>query len=176
MSKVPQWFPAIKEASFDGTHRHLRGPEGATMKSLVVTKDDELRRFQYRFVEGMPQPIEFHLGTFDVLPEARAHAWSTARRSSRRPSHGLSSEPWAKESRASPGTSPHTPEVAMGGSASCGSRPSVRRAEHSHHDRALRGVSHTDLPRHLAERGGRAPRSGLPAVRVGTSARAWRRP
>lgn len=68
VSKIPDWFPAVKEATFDGTHRRPSTPEG-TMKSLVVTKDDELRRFQYRFVEGMPLPIEFHLGTIDVLPD-----------------------------------------------------------------------------------------------------------
>ncbi|MDW8804178.1 SRPBCC family protein [Streptomyces scabiei] len=66
---IPQWFPAVQEAHFDGTHRHLTTAEG-TLKSLVVTKDDALRRFQYRFVEGMPQPIDFHLGTIDVLPDA----------------------------------------------------------------------------------------------------------
>ncbi|MFI0539617.1 SRPBCC family protein [Streptomyces sp. WSLK1-3] len=70
VSMIPQWFPAVQEAHFDGTHRHLRGPGGMAMKSLVVTKDDELRRFQYRFVEGMPQPIDFHLGTIDVLRDA----------------------------------------------------------------------------------------------------------
>ncbi|WP_329296698.1 SRPBCC family protein [Streptomyces pseudovenezuelae] len=69
VSKIPQWFPAVQEAHFDGTHRHLSTPEG-TLKSLVVTKDDALRRFQYRFVEGMPLPIDFHLGTIDVLPDA----------------------------------------------------------------------------------------------------------
>ncbi|MDH6513950.1 hypothetical protein M2164_000423 [Streptomyces sp. SAI-208] len=69
VSMIPQWFPAVQEAHFDGTHRHLRVPGGATMKSLVVTKNDELRRFQYRFVEGMPQPIDFHLGTIDVLAD-----------------------------------------------------------------------------------------------------------
>ncbi|MEV7981256.1 SRPBCC family protein [Streptomyces sp. NPDC086519] len=66
---IPQWFPAVREAHFDGVHRHLSTPEG-TLKSLVVTRDDELRRFQYRFVEGMPLPVDFHLGTIDVLPDA----------------------------------------------------------------------------------------------------------
>ena len=35
----------------------------------MVTQNDELRRFQCRFVEGTPQPIDFHLGTIDVLPD-----------------------------------------------------------------------------------------------------------
>ncbi|WP_217185639.1 SRPBCC family protein [Streptomyces sp. AC495_CC817] len=51
VSRIPQWFPAMQEAHFDGTHRHLTTAEG-TLNSLVVTKDDALRRFQYRFVEG----------------------------------------------------------------------------------------------------------------------------
>ncbi|WLW56693.1 hypothetical protein [Streptomyces sp. YU58] len=50
-------------------HRHLREPGGMAMKSLVVTQDDELRRFQYRFVVVTPQPIDFHLGIIDVLPD-----------------------------------------------------------------------------------------------------------
>ncbi|MCI3270689.1 MULTISPECIES: SRPBCC family protein [Streptomyces] len=65
---IPDWFPAVLEARFDGEYRHLRTPEG-TLKALVVTKNDELRRFQYRFVEGLPSPIEYHLGTIDVLPD-----------------------------------------------------------------------------------------------------------
>ncbi|MFD5595437.1 SRPBCC family protein [Streptomyces griseorubiginosus] len=69
VSRIPEWFPAVREARFDGTHRHLTTSDG-TLKSLVVTKDDALRRFQYRFVEGMPQPIDFHLGAIDVLPDA----------------------------------------------------------------------------------------------------------
>ncbi|WP_030620332.1 SRPBCC family protein [Streptomyces fulvoviolaceus] len=68
VSTIPEWFPAVQEAYFDGVHCHLRTPEG-TLKALVVTKYDELRRFQYRFVEGLPQPIDFHLGTIDVLPD-----------------------------------------------------------------------------------------------------------
>ncbi|MGW0651625.1 SRPBCC family protein [Streptomyces umbrinus] len=68
VSKIPEWFPAVKEACFDGVHRHLRTPDGQ-LKAVVVTENDELRRFQYRFVEGLPLPIDFHLGTIDVLPD-----------------------------------------------------------------------------------------------------------
>ncbi|MFG2957527.1 SRPBCC family protein [Streptomyces sp. NPDC048291] len=67
VNTIPEWFPAVREARFDGEYRHLRTPEG-TLKAVVVTKDDDLRRFQYRFVEGLPLPVEFHLGTIDVLP------------------------------------------------------------------------------------------------------------
>ncbi|MEU0425240.1 SRPBCC family protein [Streptomyces canus] len=68
VSKIPEWFPAVKEARFDGVHRHLCTPDGQ-LKAVVVTENDELRRFQYRFVEGLPLPIDFHLGTIDVLPD-----------------------------------------------------------------------------------------------------------
>lgn len=68
VNTIPEWFPAVQEARFDGVHRVLRTAEG-TLKALVVTKNDELRRFQYRFVEGLPLPIDFHLGTIDVLPD-----------------------------------------------------------------------------------------------------------
>src|SRR5262245_17290726 len=70
VSTIPQWFPGVEEASFDGTHRILQTERG-TMRSLVVTNDEQLRRFQYRFVEGLPAPIEYHLGTVDVLPDGQ---------------------------------------------------------------------------------------------------------
>ena len=28
VSTIPEWFPAVQEARFDGVHRHLRTPEG----------------------------------------------------------------------------------------------------------------------------------------------------
>ncbi|MEV7978550.1 SRPBCC family protein [Streptomyces sp. NPDC086519] len=68
VSKIPEWLPVVEEAYFDGEHRHLSGP-GGKLKSLVVTQDDTLRRFQYRVVEGLPEPAEFHLGTIDVLAD-----------------------------------------------------------------------------------------------------------
>ncbi|WP_460073037.1 SRPBCC family protein [Streptomyces sp. YKOK-I1] len=68
VTRIPEWFPAVQEAHFDGEYRHLRTSEGQ-LKSRIVTKDDALRRFQYRFVEGLPLPVEFHLGTLDVLPD-----------------------------------------------------------------------------------------------------------
>ncbi|MER5452740.1 SRPBCC family protein [Streptomyces sp. NPDC002766] len=68
VSKIPEWLPVVQEAYFDGVHRQLTGP-GGQLKSLVVTKDDKLRRFQYRVVEGLPQPADFHLGTIDVLAD-----------------------------------------------------------------------------------------------------------
>lgn len=59
--------------------RHLSADDGSRRCSMggmelveeIVTVDDELRRFQYRITEG-PMPLEFHLGTVDVLvPSAR---------------------------------------------------------------------------------------------------------
>lgn len=66
---IPDWFPGVLSASFDGTYRTLRIANGATLQARVVTSDAVLRRFQYRFVSGMPEPIEYHLGTLDVIPD-----------------------------------------------------------------------------------------------------------
>ncbi len=67
---IPDWFPGIDKASFDGVHRVLELGSGGRLTAEVVTADAELRRFQYRFVDGMPQPIEYHLGTLDVIEAA----------------------------------------------------------------------------------------------------------
>jgi hypothetical protein len=69
VSTIPDWFPGVLHASFDGSHRILKIANGATLRALIVTKDDALRRFQYRFVDGMPEDIQYHLGTLDVLPD-----------------------------------------------------------------------------------------------------------
>lgn len=66
---IPQWFPGIESAVFDGEFRVLRLSDGGTLRARVVTSDPELRRFQYQFVSGMPVPIEFHLGTLDVIDD-----------------------------------------------------------------------------------------------------------
>lgn len=66
---IPDWFPAVRKATFDGTHRILELMDGGRIKARVVTSDDELRRFQYSFVEGLPPPIGFHLGTLDVIED-----------------------------------------------------------------------------------------------------------
>ena len=67
---IPAWFPGVDKASFDGVHRILQLADGGTLTAEVVTVDPELRRFQYRFLHGMPQPIEYHLGTLDVIEDA----------------------------------------------------------------------------------------------------------
>jgi Polyketide cyclase / dehydrase and lipid transport len=66
---IPDWFPGIDKASFDGVHRVLELATGGRLTAEVVTMDAELRRFQYRFVDGMPEPIEYHLGTLDVIED-----------------------------------------------------------------------------------------------------------
>lgn len=66
---IPDWFPGVDKASFDGVHRILELDTGGRLTAEVVTTDPELRRFQYRFVDGMPQPIEHHLGTLDVIED-----------------------------------------------------------------------------------------------------------
>lgn len=69
VDRIPEWFPGIEKATFDGTHRILTLSDGGTLTAQVVTVDAALRRFQYRFVDGMPRPVEFHLGTLDVIED-----------------------------------------------------------------------------------------------------------
>jgi hypothetical protein len=66
---IPDWFPGIASARFDGQFRVLQLSNGGTLRARVITSDPQLRRFQYSFVDGMPQPIEFHLGTLDVIED-----------------------------------------------------------------------------------------------------------
>lgn len=66
---IPDWFPGIENAVFDGVHRVLTLAGGGVLMARVVTSDPVLRRFQYSFVEGLPKPIQFHLGTLDVIED-----------------------------------------------------------------------------------------------------------
>jgi hypothetical protein len=62
---MSNWFPGTDTSSVDGNVR--RCSTGRTkLAEEIVTVDDGLRRFQYRITEG-PMPLEFHLGTIDVL-------------------------------------------------------------------------------------------------------------
>lgn len=64
---ISSWFPGIDASSADGvTCRCSMG--GVELVEEIVTVDDTLRRFQYRITEG-PMPLDFHLGTVDVLPD-----------------------------------------------------------------------------------------------------------
>lgn len=64
---ISNWFPGIDTSSVEGTERRC-SMGGSELAEEIVTVDDELRRFQYKITEG-PMPIEFHLGTVDVLPD-----------------------------------------------------------------------------------------------------------
>lgn len=65
---ISAWFPGIETSSAEGNVRRCSMGEGAELVEEIVTVDNELRRFQYRITEG-PMPLEFHLGTVDVLPD-----------------------------------------------------------------------------------------------------------
>jgi len=69
VDKIPEWFPGVTNATYDGTFRHLQIADGSTLRARVMTHDDDLHRFQYSFVDGFPVPIDFHLGTLDVLAQ-----------------------------------------------------------------------------------------------------------
>lgn len=64
-----QWFPGMESVtvSDDGTSRTVALGPGLELVEDIVTNDAELRRFQYR-ISGGPMPVEYHLGTIDVLP------------------------------------------------------------------------------------------------------------
>lgn len=64
---ISAWFPGIEQSSAaDGT-RSCTLAGGHRLEEDVVNVDDELRRFQYRITGGMP--VEYHLGTVDVLDD-----------------------------------------------------------------------------------------------------------
>ncbi|MBW3606166.1 MAG: SRPBCC family protein [Actinobacteria bacterium] len=65
---ISEWFPAIEQSSSDGGVRDCTLVNGAKLREEIVTSDDDLRRFQYRIVDG-DMPLEFHLGTVDVIAD-----------------------------------------------------------------------------------------------------------
>jgi hypothetical protein len=69
VATIPDWFPGVESALEDDGFRQLNLANGTTLRARVVTSDDQLRRFQYAFIEGMPVPITFHLGTLDVIAD-----------------------------------------------------------------------------------------------------------
>lgn len=66
---IPEWFPGIARAVFDGEFRILTLVDGTTLRARVVTSDPVLRRFQYQFVDGFPIDVDLHLGTLDVIED-----------------------------------------------------------------------------------------------------------
>jgi uncharacterized protein YndB with AHSA1/START domain len=65
---ISTWFPVIDESRAEGGIRNCTLQGGGKLEEEIVTSDDELRRFQYRIIGG-DMPVEFHLGTVDVLPD-----------------------------------------------------------------------------------------------------------
>jgi uncharacterized protein YndB with AHSA1/START domain len=65
---VADWFPSIAECTVDGDIRTCWLSRGGSVRERVVTVDDELRRFQYSILEGLP--VTTHLATVDVLEVA----------------------------------------------------------------------------------------------------------
>jgi uncharacterized protein YndB with AHSA1/START domain len=65
---ISTWFPGIETSSAEGNTRRCSLGPGMEIVEEIVTVDDQLRRFQYRIVEG-PMPIKVHLATVDVLPD-----------------------------------------------------------------------------------------------------------
>jgi uncharacterized protein YndB with AHSA1/START domain len=63
-SAISTWFPGITESTADGKRRTCVLDGGAVIEEEIVNCDDELRRFQYRILSGMP--VDQHLGTVDV--------------------------------------------------------------------------------------------------------------
>ena len=63
-----EWFPGVDGSVLNGKTRTVTFSGGINVDEEIVTSDDELRRFQYRIVGGA-LPVDFHLGTVDVLED-----------------------------------------------------------------------------------------------------------
>jgi len=63
---IANWFPGIDTAKVEGKVRTI-SMGGTELVEDIVTVDGDLRRFQYQISGGVP--LEFHLGTVDVLPD-----------------------------------------------------------------------------------------------------------
>jgi hypothetical protein len=65
---ISDWFPGMTASSATDTTRTITLDGGLVLEEDIVTNDAALRRFQYR-VTGGAMPVEFHLGTVDVLED-----------------------------------------------------------------------------------------------------------
>lgn len=65
---ISTWFPLIEQSTAEGSRRSCTLHGGGQLEEEIVTSDEELRRFQYRIISG-DMPVDFHLGTIDVLPD-----------------------------------------------------------------------------------------------------------
>ena len=64
---LASWFPGMESSSLKGDVRACTMVGGFTVKEQIVTNDPQLRRLQYRIVEGIP--LTAHLATIDVLDD-----------------------------------------------------------------------------------------------------------
>lgn len=67
---IGSWFGGIESCEVKGQTRTIVLGGGITLEEEIVTSDDALRRFQYRIVGGA-LPVQFHLGTIDVLEDGQ---------------------------------------------------------------------------------------------------------
>ncbi|MBC7680528.1 MAG: SRPBCC family protein [Pseudorhodobacter sp.] len=75
---ISAWFPGIEHATATDGTRSCTLVGGHELHEDVVNVDHDLRRFQYTITSGMP--VEYHLGTVDVLengPEGALVVYST---------------------------------------------------------------------------------------------------
>ncbi|MCD2131405.1 MULTISPECIES: SRPBCC family protein [Rhodococcus] len=64
---INEWFPLVEEsAMLDDNHRTVTLRGGIRLTEEIITNDADLRRFQYRIIDG-DLPIEHHIGTIDVI-------------------------------------------------------------------------------------------------------------
>jgi uncharacterized protein YndB with AHSA1/START domain len=63
---IADWFPAMSTSSGDDRHRTVVLGDGSRLEEDIVTRDDVLRRLQYRAVGG-DLAVTSHLGTVDVI-------------------------------------------------------------------------------------------------------------
>ena len=66
-SAIASWSPNIAASPVSGTRRHIEYVAGFSTEEEIITCDNDLRRFQYRIVEG-PASIDY-MGTVDVIED-----------------------------------------------------------------------------------------------------------
>jgi uncharacterized membrane protein len=75
---LPTWFRSIASCAVSGDLRVCQLARGGEVRERIVTRDEQLRRFQYSITEGIP--VTSHLGSIDVLdvgPGASVVVYST---------------------------------------------------------------------------------------------------
>ena len=65
---ISEWFPGMTASKADDKTRTITLEAGFDLDEDIVTNDSSLRRFQYAIKPGV-MPVEFHLGTVDVLED-----------------------------------------------------------------------------------------------------------